>query len=80
VVTLDRRGQPVVDLNQDDFQVFDSGRRQRIVFFRPPESMKPKLPLADPPEFGNRRDWKFVGSSNFSIGSGWIRSGQQSLA
>ena len=56
VVTLDRNGQPVVDLDHDDFEVSDNGKRQRIAFFRPPESVRPLLPPAGPHEFFNRSE------------------------
>jgi len=36
VLVLDRHGQPVINLDQDDFKVFDGGKSQRILYFRPP--------------------------------------------
>lgn len=54
VAALDRHSQPVIDLNQDDFQVYDDGKRQRIVYFRPPASMRLQLATVVPHEFGNR--------------------------
>lgn len=35
VTALDPRGEPVTDLTAADLQVFDSGKRQEVVFFRP---------------------------------------------
>jgi len=33
VTVLDRRGLPVLDLNQDDFEVYEDGQRQAIRYF-----------------------------------------------
>jgi VWFA-related protein len=33
VVAYDKKGHPVVDLNPDDFQIFDNGRKQQLKFF-----------------------------------------------
>ncbi|MGO9777587.1 MAG: VWA domain-containing protein [Terracidiphilus sp.] len=33
VVAYDKKGHPVVDLNPDDFQIFDNGRQQQLKFF-----------------------------------------------
>jgi VWFA-related protein len=33
VVAYDKKGHPAVDLNPDDFQIFDNGRRQQLKFF-----------------------------------------------
>lgn len=34
VTVLDKRGAPVIDLTQKDFQIFEDGKRQRITYFR----------------------------------------------
>ena len=44
VVAYDKKGYPVVDLNPDDFQIFDNGRKQQLKFFsasgQPPDYSK----------------------------------------
>ncbi|HTV54584.1 MAG TPA: VWA domain-containing protein [Terriglobia bacterium] len=34
VTVLDKRGSPVIDLSEDDFHVFEDGKRQPITYFR----------------------------------------------
>ncbi|MGH9357597.1 MAG: VWA domain-containing protein [Terriglobia bacterium] len=34
VTVIDKRGLPVIDLAQNDFQVFEDGKRQKIAYFR----------------------------------------------
>jgi Ca-activated chloride channel homolog len=34
VTVLDKRGSPVIDLSEDDFRVFEDGKRQPITYFR----------------------------------------------
>jgi Ca-activated chloride channel family protein len=34
VTVLDKRGAPVIDLSQDDFKIFEDGKRQPITYFR----------------------------------------------
>jgi Ca-activated chloride channel homolog len=34
VTVLDKRGAPVIDLSEDDFRVFEDGKRQPITYFR----------------------------------------------
>jgi VWFA-related protein len=60
VTVLDRRGLPVLDLNQDDFEVYEDGQRQAIRYFsrelQPPlriglildtsNSARPQMPFA----------------------------------
>ena len=36
VVAYDKKGHPAVDLNPDDFQIFDNGRRQQLKYFAAP--------------------------------------------
>jgi len=44
VVAYDKKGHPVADLNPDDFQIFDNGRKQQLKFFsatsQPPDQSK----------------------------------------
>ena len=59
VTVLDKRGYPVIDLNEKDFEVYENGKRQAITYFRreplPPlriglvldtsNSMRPQMPF-----------------------------------
>lgn len=36
IVALDKKGRPVTDLKQEDFEIFDDGRKQEIHFFAAP--------------------------------------------
>lgn len=54
VVAIDRHNQPVMDLTQDDFQVFDSGKRGRILFFRAPGEANHQLPPLGEHDRANR--------------------------
>lgn len=56
VVALDSHGQPVRDLTADDFQVTDSGKPQKISFFRrnAGESRQAPASAKAPDQFSNR--------------------------
>ena len=50
VVAYDKKGNPVTNLKQEDFQIFDNGRRQDIRFF----SRAGGTPAEDPPRIPDR--------------------------
>jgi len=54
VAALDQRGEPVSDLSASDFQIFDNGKRQEVVFFHPnfPQNRAPAA--LGPHEYSNR--------------------------
>jgi len=55
VIVTDHRGDPVTGLNQDDFTVFDQGRRQKIVFFSEQSpGQEPAAAQGDKLAFANR--------------------------
>ncbi|MBZ5578292.1 MAG: VWA domain-containing protein [Acidobacteriia bacterium] len=54
VVAVNSQGEPVADLTQDDFRVTDSGKQQKIVFFRHQDSRRWEAPKLQPGEFSNR--------------------------
>lgn len=54
IVALDKQGQSVPDLTEDEFKVTDSGKPQKITFFRHKDSRRWKLPTLAPGEFSNR--------------------------
>src|SRR5579863_7379638 len=54
VIAVDSHGQPVNDLTSDDFQVSDSGKQQKIAFFRHNDSSLRQTPSLGPNEFSNR--------------------------
>jgi len=55
VVALDGHGQPVTDLTAADFQIADSGKPQKIAFFRRKDARSPEqAPALAPQEFSNR--------------------------
>lgn len=53
VVGLDSSGQPVADLNIEDFKAQDQGKPQNIAFFRRSQGAEPAAPLG-PNEVSNR--------------------------
>ncbi len=55
VVAVDKHGQPVMDLAPDEFKVLDSGKPQKIVFFRHNDTKIWQVPSLGPNEFSNRR-------------------------
>jgi VWFA-related protein len=54
VIAVDPHGEPVIDLTSDDFQVTDSGKPQKIAFFRHTDSKLWREPALGPNEFSNR--------------------------
>jgi len=54
IVARDSHGKPASDLVQDDFQVFDNGKPQRIALFRRNEDKLAAAPHLGPHEFSNR--------------------------
>ena len=54
VVALDSSGLPVTDLHESDFQVFDNGKRQTVVFARLNGRKKEQLIVLGPSERSNR--------------------------
>jgi VWFA-related protein len=58
VVAVGNRGQPVDDLTADDFQIADSGKPQKIVFFRHKDTRLWEVPVLAPDQVSNRRGVK----------------------
>ncbi len=59
IFASDKKGYPVRDLNREDFEVYDNGRKQQVRFFTPPSSELPTSPSAQPvlaQSFSNRSD------------------------
>ena len=54
VVAKDARGQPVMDLTREDFQVFEGSKAQRLVSFRRAEPIAKRVMQAEPNEYSNR--------------------------
>ena len=56
VVVLDKHGQPITDLTADDFQITDSGKPQKISFFRRngQAAGQNRVPAVAPNKFSNR--------------------------
>jgi len=56
VVVLDKHGQPITDLTADDFQITDSGKPQKISFFRRngQAAGQNQVPAPAPNQFSNR--------------------------
>jgi len=54
VVALDKEGNPVADLMQDEFRVTDSGKPQEIAFFRSQDRGQWRTPPLQPGETSNR--------------------------
>lgn len=54
VVAVDNHGAPITDLTRDDFAVTDSGKPQKIAFFRHRDSARTPPPQLGPNEFSNR--------------------------
>jgi VWFA-related protein len=54
VVAKDARGQPVMDLTREDFQVFEGSKAQRLVSFRRAETIAKRGMRAEPNEYSNR--------------------------
>ena len=54
VTALDAQGEPVTDLAAADLQVFDSGKRQEVIFFRPNHPNATPNTFLAPHEFSNR--------------------------
>jgi VWFA-related protein len=48
IVAYDKKGHPVKDLKQEDFEVYDNGRKQEIRFFSALVSPAPAQPQAQP--------------------------------
>ena len=55
VIAVNKHGQPVTDLAPEEFKVVDSGKPQKIVFFRHNDSKIWQTPTLGPNEFSNRR-------------------------
>jgi VWFA-related protein len=58
VVAVDNKGQPVDDLTADDFQITDSGKPPKIVFFRHKDTRLWEVPVLAPNQVSNRRGVK----------------------
>jgi VWFA-related protein len=56
VVVLDKKGEPVNDLTKDDFEIFDKGQQQKLVFFskESAENLPANLPPLAPGVVSNR--------------------------
>jgi VWFA-related protein len=54
VVASDGKGRPVEDLTEADFQVFDQGKRQQILFFRPGEGVQRELTSTREYDYSNQ--------------------------
>jgi VWFA-related protein len=54
VIAVDNHGQPVNDLTIDDFEVTDSNKPQKIIFFRHKDSSQWQIPKLALNEFSNR--------------------------
>jgi VWFA-related protein len=54
VIAVDIHGDPVTDLTSDDFQVFDSGKEQKIAFFHHSDSARWQASGTSQNEFSNR--------------------------
>lgn len=59
VIAVDSRGQPVEGLTADDFQVTDSGKPQKVVFFRRNDTRLWQVPPLSANQFSNRHGAKF---------------------
>ena len=56
LVADDKHGKPIADLKQDDFSLFDNGRKQQLIAFRhatPSATAAPAAPEPDPGTFTN---------------------------
>jgi VWFA-related protein len=63
VIATDSHGQAVADLTSADFQVFDGGKPQDIVFFRLTPVKAPPIVALEPREFSNRNGAAFPHST-----------------
>lgn len=59
VVAVDNHGNPVDGLTADDFQVTDSGKPQKVVFFRHNDTKLWQVPTSAPNRFSNRSGGRF---------------------
>jgi VWFA-related protein len=48
LVAYDKKGHPVTNLKQSDFEIYDNGRRQEIKYFAQASDLAPPLPAPDP--------------------------------
>ena len=61
VVALDKKGHPVTDLQREDFEIYDNGRKQNLRYFSRPGAQEavpaPNQPVSSPdePVYSNRR-------------------------
>jgi VWFA-related protein len=69
VVAYDKKGHPVVDLNPDDFQIFDNGRKQQLKFFSA-SGRSPSADLApDHSKAGSNPDQTYRDGLGASVGA-----------
>ena len=72
VVAVDKKGRPVTDLKQEDFEIYDDGRKQELRFFSRPGTLDvigtPSSPGASPgsPVYSNRR--ADIGNTKAGVG------------
>jgi VWFA-related protein len=68
VVVKDRNGKPVTGLTQNDFTVFDEGKKQDIAFFSMETSKSRNVPQPSPPNvYSNLYEQKTVQPANMTI-------------
>ena len=77
VIAFHKSGKPMLDLRQEDFEVFEDGRPQRVVVFVPEHAAPVTRPLPAPHEFSNQFTMANASRSGYAlILLDWLNSSQ----